>query len=381
MKLLHTADWHLGKRLYGADRLAEARTALAEIAEIARDEAPDAIIVAGDLLDRRPVDEEPLGACLDALAALADVAPVLAITGNHDDEAFWGHLGPWMANRGITLGHEIASARGAVRTIATAAGPLHAALVPWPAPGDLEQPAGVDSGGARRRFSEWVTEQVTDIGRELARRRAEGGASVLVGHLMIAGARTGGGERELSLGPASALAGEDLPAADYTALGHIHLPQPVPGAVAEAYYSGSPIALDFSESADAKGVLIAEITDGVTEVRQVPVRSGRPLIRLRGSLDALGARAAEHPGALFACEVETDGAEADLARRVRDLVPDAIRVEQTEPEPVPAQTEAAEGTQADNDLSALYAEWYAREGRPLSDAQRDAFALAREAAG
>ena len=72
------------------------------------------------------------------------------------------------------------------------------------------------------------------------------------------------------------------------------------------------------------------------------------------------------------------GAEQDLARRVRDLVPDAIRVEPAVSAQVAA--EAADETTTDSDLAELYAEWYAREGRPLSDAQQDAFALAREAA-
>ena len=81
---------------------------------------------------------------------------------------------------------------------------------------------------------------------------------------------------------------------------------------------------------------------------------------------------------IVAYEVESDGAEQDLARRVRDLVPDAIRVEPAVSALVAA--EAADETTTDSDLAELYAEWYAREGRPLSDAQQDAFALAREAA-
>ena len=378
MKLLHTADWHLGKRLYGVDRLDEARRALDEIAEIAREETPDAILVAGDLLDRRPVDEEPLGVCLEALAALADIAPVVVVTGNHDDEAFWGHLGPWMAGRGITLGHALAEPDAAVRTIETASGALHAALVPWPAPGELAQPAGADAGGARRRFTRWATAHVAAVSAELAGRRARGGVSVLVGHLMIAGARTGGGERALSLGPASAIGGEDLPEADYTALGHIHLAQPIPGAPGAAHYCGSPIALDFSESADSKGVLIAEVEDGATRVRQIPVRSGRPLVRLRGPLAGLEARAAEHPGALFSCEVEIAEPTPDLSRRVREAVPGAIRVEPLTIDA--AADEPARDAPGGGDLVELYTEWYARDGRALTDAQRSAFAAALEAA-
>ena len=64
MKLLHTADWHLGKRLHGIDRLDEARAVLAELAELAAAERVDAVLVAGDLLDRRLIEPQVLAACL-----------------------------------------------------------------------------------------------------------------------------------------------------------------------------------------------------------------------------------------------------------------------------------------------------------------------------
>lgn len=97
MRLLHTGDWHLGKRLYGMDRRDEARASLAELARIAANERVDAVLVAGDLLDRRVADDEPLGDCLAALEDLAAVAPVLAVVGNHDDDRLWGALArdPW----------------------------------------------------------------------------------------------------------------------------------------------------------------------------------------------------------------------------------------------------------------------------------------------
>jgi exonuclease SbcD len=60
VRLLHTGDWHLGKRLYGSDRLAEAERALDQIAQVADAEAVDAVLVAGDLLDRRLVDSAAL---------------------------------------------------------------------------------------------------------------------------------------------------------------------------------------------------------------------------------------------------------------------------------------------------------------------------------
>ncbi len=134
MKLLHTGDWHLGKRLYGSDRLDEAERALDQIAEVAAAEAVDAILIAGDLLDRRLVDSAALGACLRAMERLAATAPVLAIAGNHDDPDLWGHLAPYLGAHGIHVAGRVRPAEQAVVSVPTPAGPLHAALLPWPEP-------------------------------------------------------------------------------------------------------------------------------------------------------------------------------------------------------------------------------------------------------
>ena len=94
MRLLHTGDWHIGKRLYGMDRLEDTRRALGEVARVARAAQVDAVLVAGDNFDRRLVEPAVLAVCLSALEELAQVAPVIAVTGNHEDPAFWAELAP-----------------------------------------------------------------------------------------------------------------------------------------------------------------------------------------------------------------------------------------------------------------------------------------------
>ena len=85
MKILHTSDWHLGKRTAGRSRLDEQRAALAEIAEIAEEEKADVILVAGDVFDTfvPPAEAEEL--FYSAVVKLAKTALVVAVAGNHDD--------------------------------------------------------------------------------------------------------------------------------------------------------------------------------------------------------------------------------------------------------------------------------------------------------
>ncbi len=75
---------------------------LAEVARIAEAAEVDAILVAGDNLDRRLVEPGVLATCLRAFEALALVAPVVAVTGNHEDPEFWAQIAPYLRPR-ITL--------------------------------------------------------------------------------------------------------------------------------------------------------------------------------------------------------------------------------------------------------------------------------------
>jgi exonuclease SbcD len=380
VRLLHTADWHLGKRLYGADRADEARAALDEIVALARSERVDATLVAGDLLDRRLVDSAALGACLGGLERLAAVAPVVAVAGNHDDPDLWNHLAPYLADRGIHVAGRVRPVAEAVTTVTTASGPLHAALLPWADPARMALDAGASAQEARTRYADRVAALVAGYGAEaLRRRREEGGAAVLVGHVMIERALAGGGERELTMGISYVVSSAAFPAAlDYIALGHVHRPQTLPGVAAPGRYCGSPMALDFSEDNHAKCAVIVEIAGDTTAAREVPLTASRPLVRLRGTLDELAARASAHPDAWFACEVELDAPVMDLVRRVREAVPGALRVEPVYAAPVDRPADGADPASRDpgRGLPELYAEWTARQGRELGEEQARAFAMA-----
>ena len=384
MRILHTADWHIGKRLYGVDRMAESAAVLAEVRDVAAAERVDAVLVAGDLLDRRLIDPACLGACLAAMQALAEVAPVVAVTGNHDDPSLWEHLAPYLAPQGITV---IGRVRGAVEeavvTVATGAGPLHVAALPWLETERLGLAPGADRRRARGTYAEEVAGILGLLAGELrARRAADGGPAVLLGHLLVDGAAAGGGERELTMGLAYAVTAASVPAdLDYLALGHVHRPQRVPRVTAPGRYAGSPLALDFSEDNHAKSVTVADIARQVTDVRQVPLAAGRRLARIRGPLEQLPRLAAPHEGAYLLCEVELDRVALDLVREVRELLPDALRVEPRYAEGVDGADGAGGGGGGEpRTLPEHYEDWHAAAGRPLDPRQADAFAAALAAA-
>ena len=85
MRILHTSDWHIGIRIGEYNLIDEQRYALQQIINIARNEHPDAIIVAGDVYDRAVPSAEAVMLFDEILVELASLkTEVFIIAGNHD---------------------------------------------------------------------------------------------------------------------------------------------------------------------------------------------------------------------------------------------------------------------------------------------------------
>ncbi|MGL5684597.1 MAG: metallophosphoesterase family protein, partial [Vagococcus fluvialis] len=98
MKFLHTADWHIGRKLNGFSLLEEQKNAFKQIMKIAKDEEVDAIIIAGDLYDRSVPSVEAVALFNDMMLEMNLVSkfPVLAISGNHDSATRLDTGSPWL---------------------------------------------------------------------------------------------------------------------------------------------------------------------------------------------------------------------------------------------------------------------------------------------
>ncbi len=243
MRLLHTGDWHIGKRLYGVDRLREFAAALDEVAQIAADNDVDAILMSGDIMDRRIVEPLMLSTCLQSLERLAQVAPVVAITGNHDEPLFWAEIAPYLAPRILLAASE------AVFGVETEAGRLTVACMPWPEPAEAPALAGETRGTSRAAYTDLVVERLQGLATQAATAHGtRDGACVLLAHVMVKGGVSGGGERELTLAGTYAVPGAAFPDIfEYVALGHLHQPQMLRAIPTTGRYCGSPLALDFAQ--------------------------------------------------------------------------------------------------------------------------------------
>ncbi len=169
--------------------------------------------------------------------------------------------------------------------------------------------------------------------------------NVLMAHLLVDGARVGGGERALHLGQIYAVTPQQLPdTAQYIALNHLHRPQRIATA-SWTEYSGSPLQLDFGEVDQAKRVVLVEARPGrPAEVRSVPLTRGRRLLDVGGTLEELLARVDDLRGAFLRVELRAPRPEPGLAARVREILRGAldVRCSYTEAPPQPAGGDRAE---------------------------------------
>lgn len=312
MRILHTADWHIGQTLNGWSRDREHTAFLNALRELIVAEDADALIVAGDVFDGINPSGEAQRLLYGALAGFVRARPGLQIiltAGNHDPaqrleapEAVLAELGVHVLGtlgrdgEGVLLDRHLLPLRdrtGAVRA--------HALALPFLRQADLP---GLTFGAEEAGVSAVVTATRGLIGTaaRAAAMRAEGLPLIGIAHLTVAGAEESeGAERRILIGGEHALPPDLFPAElAYVALGHLHRPQTIHGRLR---YAGSPFPLSATEIAHDHGVTLIEIGDGLTHrhialprpvpVLRLPATGAAPLAGIAAALIALALPEAE----------------------------------------------------------------------------------------
>ncbi|MGH8896415.1 MAG: metallophosphoesterase family protein [Egibacteraceae bacterium] len=334
MRILHTSDWHVGRTIRGRSRADEHEAVLAEIAQIARAERVDLVLVAGDQFDTAAPTPEAERIVYRALCDLADTgAHVVAVAGNHDHPHRLAAVAPLLASRGVHARGVLARPdEGGVLTLRTRDGEAaRVALVPFCSQRHLIRAAQLMAFDADEHAGRYDS-GVRHVVAQMTSAFAPDTVNLVCAHLLMAGGTLGGGEREAHTIFDYAVSAAAFPAAaHYVALGHLHRAQRIPAAC-PVHYSGSPLQLDFGETGDDKAVLLVEASPGTpAEVRTVKLSAGRRLRTLRGTLDELEALAAQ-TGDDHLRVVVRGQARAGLADAVRALFPDAVEVTVETPE-------------------------------------------------
>jgi exonuclease SbcD len=327
MRLLHTADWHLGARLVDRDRLPEQARFLDWLLERIASERVDVLLVAGDVFDAANPPQEAVALYYDFIRRLADVGGVAAVItgGNHDSAS---HLNAPRDLLSRFRVHVFGCLPADPAACLVGFPEAVVAAVPYLRERDLRQAGPGESAlEAHAAVREAIRARYAGV-RAAAGAVAGTRPVVAMGHLTVLGSRTSESERDIHVGNLGAVGADIVGGFAYTALGHLHRPQHA-GGLAHVRFSGSPIALSFSEAADEKSVTLVEIGGAARtpRIEAIPVPVTQRLVRAAVEPDAIeaGVAAIAH-GAWAEITVDLDAPQPDLERRVREAAGDRCTV-------------------------------------------------------
>lgn len=302
MKILHTADWHLGKKLDHFSRIEEQRLVLNEICEIADNQNADLIVVAGDLFDTFNPPVEAVELFYKTLKRLTNNGkrPVIAIAGNHDSPDRIDAPDPLARECGILFvgnpdvsippmvienGFAITQSENGFFEIQLPQFDYPIRIIATPYANEIRLKTYLGASDKEVQLNQLLSDswkQLADIYCDTK------GVNILTTHLYML-ERDGAileepeGEKPLRIGNADIVYTDCIPnQIQYTALGHLHRFQNIGGHPSPVIYSSSPLSYSFSEAGQDKKVVIIEAEPNkAVEYKDIPLVSGRVLYRMR----------------------------------------------------------------------------------------------------
>ena len=276
MKLIHLSDLHLGKRVNECSMLEDQQYILGEILRIIDSEAPDAVLIAGDVYDKSVPSAEAVTLLDDFLVQLASRrVQTCLISGNHDSAERLSFGGRLMDAAGIHIA-PVYDGSLTPLTLSDEHGPVDIYLLPFLKPVQV-----------RRFFPDEDIESYTDAMAAVLRAANVDTArrNVLVAHQFVAGAVPCESE-ELSVGGTDNVAVCVFDDFDYVALGHIHGPQKVGRETVR--YCGTPLVYSRTEMDAEKSVTMVELGEkGKVAVHMRPLTPRRKVRLIRDAFDTL----------------------------------------------------------------------------------------------
>lgn len=321
MRLLHSADWHLGRIYHGVSLLAEQTHVLGQFVQLAATHRPDAILIAGDVYDRATPPAEAVKLLDRTLTQLVvDLQiPVIVIAGNHDGAdrlAFGSHV---LQRAGLTVRGPTEAGVTPVR-LQDAHGQVAIFPVPYADPPTVRH---VLQDDALADHHQALAAQLAGIRAQVL----EGERTVVVAHAFVQGARVSESERDLSVGGTGAVGAELFDGFDFVALGHLHRAQQI---APHVHYSGSLLKYSFSELDQQKSAMLIELgAKGELTTQRLPLQPLRDLRALDGLLADIVARGMADPNAhdYVLARLQDDGAILDAMGKLRVAYPNALAIE------------------------------------------------------
>lgn len=330
MKFFHLSDLHIGLKLLGNDLKEDQQYILDQIIGMAKEERPDAIVIAGDIYDKAIPSAEAVDVFDRFISVLRRSVPdtvVMMISGNHDSAQrvnVYRSILEQQKVHMIGLPPQLPEDHVTCVTLSDEYGPVHFYLLPFVKPSMVKLIVGTDENGNNLSYNDTL--------HRLLEREAidESERNVLVSHqfYLPVGKKAEDIERMDSeirtVGNIDEVSAEVLKPFDYAALGHIHKPMKVGS---EFYrYCGTPLACSVDEAGQQKGVIVVEMQDkGKVSTRVIPLSPLRQVKVIRGELEDVIRQACED----YVTVVLTDKTDLDvwdMQDRIRNAFPRLLEI-------------------------------------------------------
>lgn len=311
MRLLHTADWHLGRIFYG-QYLTDDQVHVLEnqFFTILKDENIDGILLAGDIFDRAvpPIEAVELWDSIITRLAMDYKVPLFVVSGNHDGAERLEVGRSMLSQSGI---HIWGSPHHALHPFEFEAPDGKVAICPMPfsEPRRIGDALGLGVNESKPSdedifedslFSYVETcehkefslnlhnyDQMYQAWSNYLRNQVpKGMRTIAISHAFVMGGEVGGSERALSVGGSEQVNPQVFKGFHYTALGHLHGPQRMGANYIR--YSGSPLKYSFDEHTQNKSFTIIDMdTKGNVDINTIPVEAKRDVVILEGYFEDL----------------------------------------------------------------------------------------------
>lgn len=297
MKFLHTADLHIGKKLFEMSLIEDQKYILGQIADIAVARQVDAVVIAGDVYDRAVPSTDAVTLLDNFLTGLQEQGiPVIMISGNHDSPERVSFADAILEKQGLYIAGNFQQPLKTV-VLEDEHGPVHFVCMPFVKTSVVAEAArlGIDELAettAQMRDSAAAVEHMLAAQPMTLSLRQR---YVLVTHYFVTGVygenpELSDSETDVNVGGLDSVPASYFQNFSYVALGHIHKPQNVNSGSerCRVSYSGSPLKYSFSEALGEKSVNVVELDEsGVASVEKCPLKPLREMRCLKGRLEDL----------------------------------------------------------------------------------------------
>jgi exonuclease SbcD len=335
MRILHTADWHIGHRLYERNRTEEHHQFLDWLLATIKENEVDVLLVAGDIFDTALPSSEATNLYYQFLFQLYrdTKAHAVIIAGNHDSP-----LRLTAPKQFLKMGriHVIGGTDPQEYALTLQSGDTSVAIAAVPYLSENEILPHVSLEPEIKR-TERYREAMKRLYRQCVEHLPPETPKILMGHLVVHGGEESGSERPIQIGGATAIRADDLPeGAHYMALGHLHRPQRIGGASCPIQYAGSPLPMTFKEAQYGHSVYLLDLS-GAAEIQTtgIAIPVFKVLERVSGDYDEImflaNAADKEWNGKYIEVQLILDEPQVGVGDEIRDAFQnrggDVLRVE------------------------------------------------------